>query len=584
MESSHNRQALSSGNLGASRKAKVIGLLILLSVTLGLRIWNLPALHTLRDGDELGYLSDGLLLWEGMTPGFKMAPGGPLTWTTWSIVAFQSAKKLYALHFSEKRTPSILKPYIAVEQTLFDTYHDLAFLRRAILLVIISLTVLATWGAFLMGYKRAGLSGGILAGGMVALLPLFVELSGTARPYMIAWSFAVIAHYFAATHCGSRRLLGAAIFVGLSVASRIEMVGFIPFVLWEFWYHADPQPFRHLMAKFVGITVLTALLVSPWLVTNLLGNVRTVMTVRFLGPPENETWLDMLRSLVWTQGLGPLILLILGALCLGPRDTRTRTLTLLLGTVVLTLTLLKPTGFGLRHHGPALLVLITSGPLALQYLRSRWTRVVPMVTIFVLFIPALQTFHGVCAAKSLEVTDESTAWVEQHVPEGTLVYLRPSLYDPLPTKESADDLWTQVTDRTCWQTKFSYGAGRFKIAADAIPRALSEENLIQERGNRRRWFILGSANAYRVPRFTIKIFSGGSPFDIPEDRVTNEFKRTGGVLIWRGSAPQSLGIPSASWTGKTGTGTFIYESDVRKFRCAPDQEAHVPGHHMTGKL
>ncbi len=563
-----------SNHKEASSRTKAIALVLLLGVTLGVRIWNLPALHTLRDGDEIGYLSGGLLLWEGMTPGFKMAPDGPLTWLTWSYAAFQSTKNLYMLHVNDKTIPMLLKPYFAVEKTLFDTYRDLAPLRRVVLMVIILSTVFATWAAFQMGYKRVGLSGGLLAGGLVALLPMFVEFSGTARPYMMAWAFAIIAHYFAVTQYGKSRLLGAAICMSLSVASRIEMVGFVPFVLWEFWYRPDVLPFRRQMAKFAGITLLTTLLLCPWLLTNLLGNLRTIITVRFFGPSTNETWLDMLRGLVWEEGLGPLILLVLGALGMGPRETRIRALTLLFCIAVSTLSILKPTGFGLRHHGPVILVLITSGPLALQYLRSRWNRVVPLVPILVLSIPMLQALQGISAAKKLEANDEATAWVEQRVPEGTHVYLRPSLWDPLPTRESADELWAQVNDGISWQTKFSHGATRFRIAPSTIPRALSEENLIQERGNRRRLFVLGSMNTDRAPRYTIKIFSGGSPFDIPEDEVIAEFKKTGGILIWRGSPLQHLGLPSAEWTGSQGIGTFVYEEHLKESH-ARHQESYV---------
>jgi hypothetical protein len=51
-------------------KSTFIGLLAILAVGALLRAWNFPRFHEVRDVDEIGYISGGLVLWEGMIPGF----------------------------------------------------------------------------------------------------------------------------------------------------------------------------------------------------------------------------------------------------------------------------------------------------------------------------------------------------------------------------------------------------------------------------------------------------------------------------------------------------------------------------------
>src|SRR5882672_7673166 len=70
-------------------------------VALILRLAALPHPHEIRDSDEIGYTSSGLVLLEGMSPGYKFTPAGPLIWTAWW---YATAKSAAALLFPSETT------------------------------------------------------------------------------------------------------------------------------------------------------------------------------------------------------------------------------------------------------------------------------------------------------------------------------------------------------------------------------------------------------------------------------------------------------------------------------------------------
>ena len=56
---------------------------LILSLAILLRIFDFPTRYEVRDMDETGYCAGSLQLLEGITPGNKAAPGGPLYWAGW---------------------------------------------------------------------------------------------------------------------------------------------------------------------------------------------------------------------------------------------------------------------------------------------------------------------------------------------------------------------------------------------------------------------------------------------------------------------------------------------------------------------
>lgn len=545
-------------------KPQALALICLLLIGLGLRIWNFPPRYQLRDADELGYTYGGLLLWEGIVPGFKMAPAGLQTWIGWAYCACQSLANLMEKQKGEQAS-ALLRPLYAVDKALFETYRDASILRQITVAIIILISLGGIWAAFQTGFRRAGMPGGLLAGGLMALLPIFIQASGMAKPYMLAWSFAVIAHYFAATQTKFRRWAGSAIFMGLSLSSRIEMLLFFPIILWEIWNEKEQEGFGRTALRLTSLMIIVMLLISPWLLTNLLGNIRVTATVRFSSLPVQKMLGSLLGDFAWFQGLGPVSILLAAGLAAGPADKRRNYWLLLFIFVVLFLTMLRPTPYGLRHHGATVVAAVLASSLALARLQRLHSGAALILAAALLVLPAINAVSTIMANRRSYMPDQATAWVEKHVPTGTRVYLCPTLHDPLPTQQSADSLWAQVTDAQAWKTKFRASLSRFNLPPESTPRSLSEENLIQERGNRRRWFILGGRPQTEAPRFDIKIISGGSPFDITPDEAIVEFERTGGVFIWRQARQpafrqlrKEMGVPKVSWTDRNGQATLVY--------------------------
>src|SRR5207245_2960368 len=122
----------------------------------------------------------------------------------------------------------------------------------------------------------------LLAGSLAAFVPAFVFYANQARPYAFGWSFAICAQACLAGPAQNRRLFLGTFLAGLAVASRLEMLLYLPVLLCELvaempWRQACRSAFVFLVAAGAA-----AVLIAPWLVLDLLGNLRTVITLRFV--------------------------------------------------------------------------------------------------------------------------------------------------------------------------------------------------------------------------------------------------------------------------------------------------------------
>ena len=177
----------------------------------------------------------------------------------------------------------------------------------------------------------------------------------------MSWSFGVMAAYAVACCKGPRRIPIAAILLGLAIGSRIEMILLIPLLLWEIW--DQPQPGKSAIKSclsLVCVSLLTAYIVAPWLLTGLPGNLRAIATIQLANPlAATVTFRSGLKDLAWTNGFGPALLIFLASTPLLITGTnRVRRAVLVLIVLFIASTLLKPTGFGLHQKGSVLVVLI----------------------------------------------------------------------------------------------------------------------------------------------------------------------------------------------------------------------------------
>ncbi len=558
-------------------KLNVLAVLILVCVAVGLRVWDFPALYELRGVDEVAYTQGSLELFEGMTPAYKYAPAGPETWLGWGYAGSLAAKYMVKPTAEEKAVPIQVRPFTAVNHALFELYRDLSGIRRFVVVVSVVLSVIAVVAAFAVGERAGGTAGGVLLAGLYAFAPLMIDFAEQARSFSMAWSFVIIAVYFAVCCKERAALWGSAIFMGLAISQRIDMLGIVPLVWLELAYNArDLRTLRSesessFTSVVIGtgktwllhgvITFVITLLVAPWLMTNLLGNLRTIATVRFSPPTVPIPWTTPVMEFGVQQGLGIVAILFVVGIAIGIVTRRLQKPCVCLFALILLPGIAKSTGHGICHSAASILPMFIAVPLAVSAI-SKSNRTVWTLVGLSLIFPLVMSVLAIDQNHKDYIPDEATAWVESHVPGGTVVMVCPIFHDPLPTPERADALWQEEMNNDAATRKFAAGLSRFHLPVTEIPRALSEENMIVERVERRGWYILGSRAWLADRRYDIHLYGQSMVFGSHDPLP--EFKTIGGVLIWRGGPLEGVSDPVAKWGNASGEGTYIYcSADVR---------------------
>jgi hypothetical protein len=546
-----------------------LSLLLVLVLGAGVMAANFPPRYELRNGDEIFYVQGGLALWEGIIPTAKYAPAGPQTWISWAYAAARTAWDYVRPGPEERPAPGVLRPFVAANRALFDTYRDSSRLREIEIAANDAMFLAAIAAAFGLGWKRGGaapLATAILAACLTLALPIFVKLSGEARPYIAGWSLGFIALYFASPP--RARPLASAIAFGLAIGSRVEMVVLVPLIFIDL-LAAEGTRCERLrgLIRYTAVTAMTVLLIAPWTLTNLVGNLRTIATVGFAPPQGWRTLPESMLDVFWRQGLGMALLLVVAALIFA-KTWKTRIAVLYV--LLLTASVIKSAGWGLQHRGGQVVAIVSFAAVGLGFLSERWPRAVVWVAALTLLLPVIQTGREIRQRRADYAPDRTVAWLNRHVPAGTIVYTGDEIENPLPTAQSADAIWDWVNHTGAWKLKVSAAIKRFGASADDLPIAFSEEDMIMEKGNCRGWYILGSRPTLTDPRFDIRLFSGSPVYTPSVDDIGKIFQQTGGVLVYHfglGDAPLGLGQPTVQWLGASNTGCQIF--------CSPDVLARL---------
>src|SRR5439155_16889957 len=90
-----------------------------------------------------------------------------------------------------------------------------------------------------LGLHYGGVAGGILLGGVVALLPLYIDFAAMSRPYSDAWAYSWMALCSAAVLRVTRRWVVTGLLLALAISSRIDMLAILALLLWQFWENPD---------------------------------------------------------------------------------------------------------------------------------------------------------------------------------------------------------------------------------------------------------------------------------------------------------------------------------------------------------
>jgi hypothetical protein len=447
---------------------------VLIGIGVILRAYNFPAPYEQRDSDEVGYVQSSLSVLEGSVPGFKAAPAGPQIWLGWGYAAAKSARYLIAPTAEERASAMALRPYVALNHAIFDCYREMGGMRIFEIAVTSFVSIGSIWAAYRLGMIYAGFAGGVLVGGLTSVLPLFVNLSTQSRPYSLAWSFGIFSLFLAAKNAASARWVLSACLLGLSIAARIEMLCILPFVVGEYALANAGNRIR-LTWRVTLLSLVVLCAVAPWFPLSLVGNLKTIVAVRFIGTPDTmPSPLQTITEIAIAQGLLlAIVLLPMGVGCRSQDQHRRAWLVCL--AILLALTMLRSTGYGLQHQGPAVLILVIYSAIGLRCIGERWPRAALPIAIAALLLSLTQSLRMIHANRQEYVPADATDWIERNVPAGATVYWCPGLARlPLPTPEAADAIWRPLSDPHAYERKLQWGTGRMGTAVSEPPRVLGE--------------------------------------------------------------------------------------------------------------
>lgn len=550
-------------------KTNAIPLAVLLVLGLVLRLAAWPDRGVAADCDEMGYLTCGVQMWEGVPASYKTGPNGPQTWAQWLYMASLTGKHFFLGDSQIRSAPWQSRAYLATDAALFDTYANQESIRQVMLALSAGISLLGIAAAYRLGRAYGGTPGGCLLGGAVALWPLAIEMGAQTRPYSDSWMFGIMA-LAATTKMSPNRIYWIGVYFGFAVASRLDMLGLLPLLVWLMWTQPTAAPFYKQLFGSAVVGAVVTLLLAPWILTNLLGNLRLWVTHIFIGQHVGAR-AETAYGIFWEQGFAAFIALGFVGLLLSPK-TRSEWIRrgLLLAIVALQLWGI----FGgppqpMRFHGSRIIVLLVAMAIGIPGITNRFPKWSALVVGFVLAGPAL-----FCAIQTVEINSHRydgniVPWIETHVPDGTTIYMSPGyeIQTPLPTEASSRQLWEEVYGFEAWSKKYTRGVSRFQLQSDGyLPRALAQENLVLDRFSACRFFILGSGRHPDRPRFNIKIYAQGEVFYTPLSKLKTDFDRTGGIVISRNQRldPNEFGDPVYTRLGASGRSLFVYCSrDLR---------------------
>jgi hypothetical protein len=356
------------------------------------------------------------------------------------------------------------------------------------------------------------------------------------------------------------RSVGSGIALGLAVGTRIDMAMLAPLVVIALWRR--PPTGTTLVRSIVTTACAAAIafvVVAPWYVTHLIGNLRLIVSIRLL--PQSATAASTaMDELLLSGAVIPLFVTFAGLL-LAVRGQRQADWCTLAWLGLMTAMALRPSAFGIRHNGALLVAIVTLLPVAIGNIRARMPqRWVPALLVALVGVPvlALGVFQATTIATA-HARDDAVHWIENNVQPGTRLFTQERLAFPLPTPAAARRLWNEVADPDAWRRKLvGPTASRFGLSSERLPLALTEEHMYLDRSLRRRPFILAAPYHPERPRYDLHIVSDGAMFDVSTESAIRMLCKEGGVFLRDGTAIDRLGAPAASWVSRTGLGSRVY--------------------------
>ena len=223
--------------------------------------------YVLSTRDEIIYLSDSLLLLEGLIPTHSYAPAGLSTWLGTLLV-------LIDFLINQISLDSIQELFNSFDLTLYKHYSNLTYIK----LSLFSLITLLIFYFFHLDKTRIF----FLLFSIFFLLPEIANITFSGTPYFIACLFCAISFVLK-----DKNKLISLIFFGLALSERIEFILLINFVCLDN---------TKLKLKNYLIILITFIIVSPWFGLVFLQNIKTITSI-FYNMSQDVTGKNIITSI-----------------------------------------------------------------------------------------------------------------------------------------------------------------------------------------------------------------------------------------------------------------------------------------------
>lgn len=224
--------------------------------------------------DEIGYLSDSLLLFEGMRPSYSHAPSGISTWFGASYVFFELLFNL----FKNLSDLNLYNFFQIIDLTIYSNYLDLTKIKISLFLLNIIFLII------LLYISKNKIFNLLFC--LVFFSPLFYFITFSGKPYFLACLFASIAMILS-----EKKNNIAIIFLALAISERLEFFLIINYIL-------PKDTFQKYLKKLV-LVLLIFFAVSPWFTSAMLQNFKVIFGYVHVQPSITENYFGLKLNILF---------------------------------------------------------------------------------------------------------------------------------------------------------------------------------------------------------------------------------------------------------------------------------------------
>ena len=225
--------------------------------------------------DEIGYLSDSVLLAEGLRPSYSHAPSGLSTWFG-TILIFCEYFINCLKNISSMNINTLFSLFDFV---LYKNYQDLTNIKLSLYVLNILFLIYL--------FKISKSSNYFQYFIFVAVSPLLADITFSGKPYFLAYIFAVLSLCFK-----SKKPYISVMFLAFAVSERLEYLLLFNFI-------STPSFKKIEYLKKLGVLLLIFFVLAPWFSTALIQNLKVIFGYIHLQPSEISGLINLNFNIVF---------------------------------------------------------------------------------------------------------------------------------------------------------------------------------------------------------------------------------------------------------------------------------------------